>query len=46
MKTYYDPAIKLTHCCHGSLRSVPSRKLWRLAREADKVFRRCVNVFG
>jgi GT2 family glycosyltransferase len=46
MQTWYDPAIQLTHCYHGSLRSVPSRKLWQLAREAHKVYRRYVKVFG
>lgn len=46
MQTWYDPAIRLTHCYHGSLRSVPSRKLWQLAREAHKVYRRYVKVFG
>lgn len=46
MQTWYDPAIKLTHCYHGSLRSVPSRKLWQLAREAHEVYRRYVKVFG
>lgn len=46
MQIYYDPAIKLTHCYHGSLRSVPSRELWQLAREAHKVYRRYVKVFA
>jgi GT2 family glycosyltransferase len=46
MQTYYHPTIKLTHCYHGSLHSVPSRKLWQLAREAHKVYRRHVRVFG
>ncbi|EKD97397.1 MAG: glycosyl transferase family 2 [uncultured bacterium] len=46
MQTYYTPEIRLTHCCHGSLHSVPSRKLWQLAREAHKVYRRYVKVFN
>lgn len=46
MQTYYTPTIRLTHCCHGSLRSVPSYKLWQLAREAHKVYRRYVKLFS
>ncbi len=46
MQTWYDPAIKVTHCYHGSLRSLPSRRLWQLACEAHKVYRRYVKVFG
>lgn len=46
MQVWYDPAITLTHCYHGSLRSVPSRKVWKLAREAHKIYRRYVKVFG
>jgi GT2 family glycosyltransferase len=46
MTTYYNPKIKLTHCCHGSLRSVPSKNLWEFARDAHKVYRRYVKVFG
>ncbi len=46
MQTYYDPTIKLTHCCHGSLSSIPSRKLWQFAREAHKEYRKYVKVLG
>lgn len=46
LQAYYTPEIQLTHCCHGSLRSVPSRKLWALAREAHKVYRQYVKVAG
>jgi hypothetical protein len=46
MQTFYSPEIQLTHCCHGSLSSVPSRKLWEMAREAHKVYRQYVKVIG
>lgn len=42
MQTYYAPEVKLTHCCHGSLSSVPSRKIWQLAREAHLEYRKYV----
>ena len=44
MQTFDTPAIQLTHCCHGSLRSVPSRKLWQFAREAHAIYRQYVKV--
>lgn len=46
LQTYYTPEIRLTHCYHGSLRSVPSRKLWQLACEAHKVYRQYVKTIG
>jgi GT2 family glycosyltransferase len=46
MQTFYDPAIRLTHCCHGSLQSLPSRKLWEFARDAHHVYRKHIRIFG
>lgn len=44
MQTWYDPAIKLTHCYHGSVGSVPSRLLWSLSRDAHRIYRRYVKL--
>ena len=46
MKTYYTPAISVTHHCHGSLQQVPSRKIWEISREAHKLYRQHVKVIG
>jgi len=46
MRTYYTPSISLTHCCHGSLCSVPNKKLWEFARQAHREYRKYVKVFG
>lgn len=46
MKTYYTPTIKLRHCCNGSLASLPSRKSWEFGRDAHKIYRKHINVFG
>jgi GT2 family glycosyltransferase len=46
MKTWYTPAIQVTHCCHGALGSLPSKKLWQFARDAHRVYRRYVKVQG
>jgi GT2 family glycosyltransferase len=44
MQVYYSPTVQVTHCCHGSLRSMPSRKIWSLARDAHAVYRKHVQV--
>lgn len=46
MKTYYTPNIKLRHCCNGSLASLPSRKSWEFGRDAHKIYRKHIKVFG
>lgn len=46
MQTWYDPAVQLTHRCHGSLASLPGRNTWEFARTAHKVYRKYVKVFG
>jgi GT2 family glycosyltransferase len=46
MQVFYSPTIQVTHCCHGSLRSVPSRKLWHLAKQAHVEYRKYVKIFG
>lgn len=45
-RVQYFPGIKITHCCHGSLRSVPSRKLWKFSKEAHKEYRKYVKIFN
>ncbi len=44
LQCYYTPNINLTHCCNGSLRDVPNYKVWQLARDAHKVYRKYVKV--
>ena len=42
--TFYEPSIAVTHHCHGSLQSLPSRRQWEFARDAHKVYRKYVKV--
>lgn len=46
LQTFYSPDIQLTHCCHGSLSAVPSRKIWELSRNAHKIYRNYVKIIG
>lgn len=45
MQVWYDPAIALTHCCHGSLAALPGRRTWEFARLAHKEYRKYVKGF-
>lgn len=45
MRVFYDPAIVVKHDCHGSLKEVPSRRRWEMARQAHKEYRKFVQVF-
>lgn len=40
--TYYDPRVRIRHRCNGAIENVPARKMWRLARDAHRVYRRYV----
>jgi GT2 family glycosyltransferase len=40
--TYYDPRIRIRHHCNGAIKNVPARKMWRLARDAHRVYRRYI----
>lgn len=41
-KCYYDPVFRVTHCHHGAVDRVPERRVWKMAREAHRVYRRYV----
>lgn len=40
--TYYDPRLRIRHRCNGAIENVPARKMWGLARDAHRVYRRYV----
>lgn len=40
--TYYDPRVRIRHRCNGAIENVPAQKMWRLARDAHRVYRRYV----
>jgi GT2 family glycosyltransferase len=46
MQVYYSPTVQITHCWHGSLQSVPSQKIWQLAREAHQIYRQYIDPFN
>lgn len=40
--TYYDPRVRIRHRCNGAIENVPARRMWKLARDAHRVYRRYV----
>lgn len=40
--TYYDPRIRIRHRCNGAIENVPAKEMWRVARDAHRVYRRFV----
>lgn len=43
---YYDPSLQVIHQWHGALDQLPSRTRWQMAREAHRVYRQYVGIFG
>jgi GT2 family glycosyltransferase len=46
LSVYYEPSIKVLHCCHGAMAAITSRKAWEAARAAQKIYRQHVRVFS
>lgn len=46
MRFFYNPSIQVTHCCHGSLRAIPSEKIWQYGRIAHKLYRKHIKIIG
>lgn len=44
--TYYDPRIRIRHRCNGAIENVPAQRMWRLARDAHRVYRRYVKPWN
>lgn len=45
LQVFYTPSVVITHCCHGSLQSIPSKKIWQFAKKAHLVYRKYVRIF-
>jgi GT2 family glycosyltransferase len=41
---YYEPSILVQHHDHATLDKVPSKRLWEIARDAHRVYRKYVKV--
>lgn len=41
---YYEPSIKIIHQCHSSIDKIPSKKMWQIAKEAHKEYRKYINL--
>ena len=46
MQVYYEPRIRVEHRCHGAVGQMPDRTMWEHGRDAHRVYRAHVGVFG
>jgi GT2 family glycosyltransferase len=46
MSVYYQPAVQVIHHYHASVGRVPARRMWELARDAHREYRKYVRIFG
>jgi len=44
-RVFYSPGIRVVHHWHGSLKDVPTRGRWNMARDAHREYRKYVKVF-
>lgn len=44
-KIYYEPSIQLNHYCHATMEKMPSSKIWKIARESHKTYRKYVKIW-
>lgn len=41
-RVFYDPRIGVRHRCNGAVENLPSRVMWKLARDSHRIYRRYV----
>jgi GT2 family glycosyltransferase len=46
LRIYYEPSIKVLHYFNAAVGALEAKKAWHAAREAHKVYRQYVKVFG
>lgn len=42
---YYTPNIKIKHYGHASLKNVPSKKIWKIAKDSHNVYRKYLRLY-
>ena len=46
MKVYYEPSIKVMHHCNVSVGKMPRKHVWRLSRDAHKLYRKYIKIWN
>jgi hypothetical protein len=46
LSIYYEPAIHVIHRCHAAIDNVPNKRMWEISREAHRIYRKHVKIFG
>lgn len=42
---FYEPSIEIQHSWHSSINNLPKKKMWQIARDAHRVYRKYVNPY-
>jgi GT2 family glycosyltransferase len=42
---YFEPSISVNHCCHVAVNKISSRRMWEIAGESHKIYRKHVKLF-
>jgi GT2 family glycosyltransferase len=45
-QAWYEPSIVVQHHCHVAVGALPSRRFWEISKEAHKIYRKHVKIFG
>lgn len=45
-KVLYHPGVVVRHKCHSSFAKLPRRKVWEYSREAHRIYRKYVSIYG
>jgi len=45
MRVYYEPSINVTHHCNVSVGKMPRKQIWKLSREAHKLYRQYKSIW-
>jgi len=45
LQIYFEPSILVKHYCHTTTDQVPRKKLWKIARDSHKVYRKYVKIW-
>lgn len=42
---FYESSVKIVHKWHASINNIPGKKIWEIAKESHKVYRKYIKIF-
>lgn len=43
-RVFYEPSIKIIHECHSSISKMPSKKMWNIAKQSHREYRKHIKL--